>query len=138
MLDVDESKTLFIEKNPEKKNIRYCVEYVEHDKEIIDIFRSIFNELIEKQEMCSRRLIYTQTRKQCATIFNVICSELEDKVYVNCKPNPRLRIVDMFHGGTPESVKLSIPEYSQLSIPDSCLELSYALLLLVWVSIAVM
>ena len=119
MLDVDESKTLFIEKNPEKKNIRYCVEYVEHDKEIIDIFRSIVNELIEEKEMCSRRLIYTQTRKQCATIFNVICSELEDKVYVNCKPNPRLRIVDMFHGGTPDSVKKHI--VSQLSIPDSCL-----------------
>ncbi len=108
-LDVDESKTLFIEKNPEKKNIRYCVEYVEHDKEIIDIFHSIVNELIEKNYYsCSRRLIYTQTRKQCATIFNVICSELEDKVYVNCKPNPRLRIVDMFHGGTPESVKKHI------------------------------
>ncbi len=119
MLDVDESKTLFIEKNPEMKNIRYCVEYVEHDKEIIDIFRSIVNELIEKKGMCSRRLIYTQIRKQCATIFNVICSELEDKVYVNCKPNPRLRIFDMFHGGTPESVKKHI--VLQLSIPDSCL-----------------
>lgn len=119
MLDIDESETLFVEKNPAKKNIRYCVEYVESDKEIVDVFKSIINELKEKMEMCSRRLIYTQTRKQCATIFNVICSELDDKVYKDCKPNPRFRIVEMFHGGSPESVKKHI--VSQLAIPDSCL-----------------
>lgn len=119
MLDIEQSETLFIEKNPERKNIRYCVEYVESDKGILDIFLSIINELKEKKEMCSRRLIYTQTRKQCATIYNAFCSELEDKIYKNCEPNPRLRLVDMFHGGTPESVKKHI--VAQLTIPDSCL-----------------
>jgi superfamily II DNA helicase RecQ len=114
MLDIDVSETLFIEKNPERKNIRYCVEYVESDKEVIGMFYSIINELI-----CSRRLIYTQTRNQCAAIYNAFCSDLGNNIYQNCEANPRFLLVDMFHGGTPESVKKHI--VAQLAIPDSCL-----------------
>ena len=119
MLDIDVSETLFIEKNPERKNIRYCVEYVESDKEVVGMFYSIIHELIEKKETCSRRLIYTQTRNQCATIYNAFCSDLGNNIYQNCEANPRFRLVDMFHGGTPESVKKHI--VAQLAIPDICL-----------------
>jgi hypothetical protein len=119
MLYIDVSETLFIEKNPERKNIRYCVEYVESDKEVIGMFYSIINELIEKKETCSQRLIYTQTWNQCATIYNAFCSDLGNNIYQNCEANPRFRLVDMFHGGTPESVKKHI--VAQLTIPDSCL-----------------
>ena len=119
MLDIDVSETLFIERKPERKNIRYCVEYVESDKEVIGMFYSIINELIEKKETCSRRLIYTQTRNQCATIYNAFCSDLGNNIYQNCEANPRFRLVDMFHGGTPESIKKHI--VAQLAIPESCL-----------------
>ena len=70
MLDIDMSQTFFIEKNPERKNIRYCVQYVESSTEIIEIFDSVLNELIEKGENSSRRLIYSQTRNQCATMHS--------------------------------------------------------------------
>ena len=83
MLDIDMSQTFFIEKNPERKNIRYCVQYVENSTEIIEIFDSVLNELIEKRENSSRRLIYSQTRNQCATINNAFCSQLED-IPPNC------------------------------------------------------
>ena len=119
MLDIDMSQTFFIEKNPERKNIRYCVQYVESSTEIIEIFDSVLNELIEKRETSSRRLIYSQTRNQCATIYNAFCSQLEDKIYKNSEPNPRLRLIEMFHGGTPEAVKKHV--VAQLTIPDSCL-----------------
>ena len=119
MLDIDVSETLFIEKKTERKNIRYCVEYVESDKEVIGMFYSIINELIEKKETCSRRFIYTQTRNQCATIYNAFNSDLGNNIYQNCEANPRFRLVDMFHGGTPESIKKHI--VAQLAIPDSCL-----------------
>ena len=119
MLDIDMSQTFFIEKNPERKNIRYCVQYVESSTEIIEIFDSVLNELIEKRENSSRRLIYSQTRNQCATIYNAFCSQLEDEIYKNSEPTPRLRLVEMFHGGTPEAVKKHV--VAQLTIPDSCL-----------------
>ena len=119
MLDIDMSQTFFIEKNPERKNIRFCVQYVESSTEIIEIFDSVLNELIEKKENSSRRLIYSQTRNQSATIYNAFCSQLEDKIYKNSEPNPRLRLVEVFHGGTPEAVKKHV--VAQLTIPDSCL-----------------
>ena len=37
MLEIDHSETFFIEKNPERKNIKYCVEYVENTSEIASI-----------------------------------------------------------------------------------------------------
>ncbi|XP_028419127.1 uncharacterized protein LOC114544809 [Dendronephthya gigantea] len=119
MLNISESETFFIEKNPERENIRYCVEYVENDKDFEDIFHIITSELLEKKEMCSRRLIYTQTRKQCASIYNFFSSVLEDNIYMKDEQNPRFRLVEMFHGGTPESAKKHIVK--QFANPDSCL-----------------
>ena len=118
MLEIDHSETFFIEKNPERKNIKYCVEYIENTSEIASIFSSI-KELIVKKDKCPRRLIYTQTRGQCALIYNAFCSELGINNFLNSAANKRCRLVDMFHGGTPEMVKKHI--VAQLSVPDSCL-----------------
>jgi superfamily II DNA helicase RecQ len=119
MLDIDMSETFVCKKNPEQKNIKYCVEYVESKKEITEIFNSVLKELEKKKEQCPRRIIYTQTRNMCATIYNAFCSELENNIFLNCEPDPRSRLVHMFHGETPEAVKKHI--VSQLTIPDSCL-----------------
>lgn len=119
MLNINEAETLFIEKNPERENIRYCAEYVENDKEVCYIFNTTIRELQEKKELCPRRLIYTQTRKQCARIYNSFCSELGDKLYLNSEPNLKCRLVEMFHGGTPETVKQHI--VMQLGNSGSCL-----------------
>ena len=78
MLNIDESQTIFIGKNPERGNIKYCVEYVENDKNIQAIFNDIISDLLEKKEICPCILIYTQTCKQCASNFNTFCSVLED------------------------------------------------------------
>ena len=107
MLNIDESQTIFIGKNPGRANIKYCVEYVENDKDIQAIFNDIIADLLEKKEMCPRRLIYAQTREQCASIYNTFCSVLEDN-NLNYEHNPRARLVEMFHGKTPESVKKHI------------------------------
>ena len=72
-----------------------------------------------KKDKCPRRLIYTQTSGQCAVIYNAFCSELGINNFLNNETNQRFRLVDMFHGGTPEMVKKHI--VAQLTVPDSCL-----------------
>ena len=57
MLNVDESQTFFIVKNPERANIKYCVEYVDNDKDIEAIFNVVISNLLERKERCPRRLI---------------------------------------------------------------------------------
>ena len=121
MLEIDTSETFFIEKNPERENIKYCVEYVENNLEIASIFNSVIKELNERKEKCCRKLIYTQTRAQCAVIFNAFSSVLQDNIFLNGEPNPKSRLVDMFHGGTPDMVKKHIVE--QLTHSDSCLRI---------------
>ena len=61
MLNIDESQTFFIVKNPKRANIKYCVEYVDNVKDIEAIFNVVLSNLLERKETCPCRLIYTQT-----------------------------------------------------------------------------
>ena len=72
-----------------------------------------------------RRLIYCQTRKQCALIYNMFSTNLS-KLYLNESVNVKERIAEIFHGGTSDDVK----SYIVSEIP--ILKLLNALLHLVW------
>ena len=52
------------------------------------------------------------------SIYNTFCSVLEDS-NLNCEHNPRARLVEMFHGRTPETVKKHI--VMQFASIKSCL-----------------
>ena len=84
---------LLLKKNPDRENIKYCIEYIDNSIEIASIFSCVIEELKQKKERCSKRLVYTQTRVQCRTICNAFNAELG--VFVNGVPNPKSRLVEL-------------------------------------------
>ena len=54
------------------------------------------------------RMIFCQTRKQCALVYSAFKESLGDDLYVNKHFDNKKRMVEMFHAGTPESVKKHI------------------------------
>lgn len=75
MLNIDEANTFFVEKNPDHRNIRYCIEYVDINKEVHEVFDKIIRELQERKEKCAGHL---KTGKQCSSIYSSFCAELGD------------------------------------------------------------
>ena len=102
MLDIDETQLICIEKSPMKENIKYCTQYISNDCDLKLVFKFILDDLKANGQSANKRLIYCQTRKQCALIYHVLVSELEN---IN---DPKERTVEMYHAGTPEQVKAHI------------------------------
>ena len=50
-------------------------------------------------------MIFCQTPKQCALVYSAFKESLGDDLYVNRHFDSKKRLVEMFHAGTPESVK---------------------------------
>lgn len=53
-------------------------------------------------------MVFCQTRKQCALLYSLFQESLGNDFYLNGQPNPKERLMDMFHAGTPVSVKKHI------------------------------
>ena len=49
--------------------------------------------------------VFCQTRKECPLVCSTFVQNLDSDVYVDGKPNAKKRRVEMFHAGTPRSVK---------------------------------
>ena len=60
--------------------------------------------------------VFCQTRKQCALVYSMFVQSLDSDTYVDGKPNPKQRREEMFHAGTPPSVKKHVLE--NFSQPD--------------------
>ena len=108
MLDIDETQILCIENTPLKQNIRYSVQYINNDCDLKLVFKFILDDLKSNGPCAKKCLIYCQTRKQCALIYHLFISELGDHLYSDEFNNPKYRIVEMYHAGTPEPVKGNI------------------------------
>lgn len=52
-------------------------------------------------------MIFCQTRKQCA-LYSAFQDGLGTAFFLNGQPNPKERLMEMFHAGTPVSVKKHI------------------------------
>ncbi len=50
-------------------------------------------------------MIFCTTRKQCSPVYKAFAVALDEKLYLDGNKDPRKRIVDMYHAGTPEKVK---------------------------------
>ena len=96
--------TCVIEKDPNKDNLRYVVKYIENDLSLNDIFHTLISELRSKSTETEGTLVFCRTRKQCSLIFRAITAAIGNSVYYG-KASPKNRIVEMFHAGTPDSVK---------------------------------
>jgi hypothetical protein len=58
----------------------------------------------------TRTVIFCQTRRQCALIYNTFKESLGVDFYLKKDSNPKERLVEMYHSGTPTSVKKHIQE----------------------------
>ena len=90
--------------DPDRKNICYHVQLVPKVGLSI-IFDFVLKDILLKGDGSKRRLIYCQTRKQCAILFNMFVINLGKNLFSGGSSDPKMRRVDMFHGGTPDSVK---------------------------------
>ena len=104
MLNIEESDIFFIEKDPNRSNIKYCVQYIDRKTSLESIFKFILDDSEANKTEAARRLIYCQTRMQCATIFNMFYREHRAKLFLEPQNN-KAKFVEMFHAGTPKSVK---------------------------------
>ena len=107
-LDISYDKLYLVQKDPNRENIRYAVSYIENNNELSWTFASFIADLKQAGENSGQTLIFCQTRKQCVLLYNTFCEDLGDKLSSCESKSPKSRIVDMFHAGTPQSVKTHI------------------------------
>eukprot|EP00794_Sanderia_malayensis_P008513 gene8513-9426_t len=96
-------------KNPIKENQQFGICHVGNDLSLREIFSDLIHEVKEKKEETIGTIVICTARKQCSQIYQAFLSSLGDKAYLGQeKYNPRKRMTEMFHAGTPESVKMHI------------------------------
>lgn len=100
--------TFVIERSPEKQNIRFGVQYLDKNTSFASTFHSLIEEVRTKKDSCERTMIFCQTRKQCALVYNTFEESLGTDFYLHGNRNPKERLVEMFHAGTPPSVKAHV------------------------------
>ena len=93
-----------ISENPNKVNVRYCVQKLANSLPVIENFRCLIHELIHKGKGSTRTIIYCQTVKQCSHLFRMFELELGTSLY-DGERSPKNRLVEMMHSGSPVSVK---------------------------------
>lgn len=111
-LNLKNDRTCFIEQNPNKPNLCFSVQYINNSNPLESTFGSIMNELTNKGT--TRTMIFCQTRRQCAVIFTVFRRTLLGKMFVQCEENVEKRLVEMYHAGTPKTVKEHIEKNMSL------------------------
>ena len=93
-----------IEQSPDGPNLFCGMSYLDKNDEIELAFSSLISEVKELNIETAKTLIYYQTRKQCSVIFRVFEVYLGMHLY-HTSTLPKNRIVEMYHAGTPASVK---------------------------------
>ena len=104
ILQLNQLTTFVLEKDPNKDNLRYAVKYLDNDLSLQDIFHSLINEVRTQSLGTEGTLIFCRTQKQCGLIFRAFIAALGTCIYYG-KAVPRNRMVEMYHAGTPDSVK---------------------------------
>jgi len=97
-------ETTIIEKSPERSNLLYVAKYVKARMPFEHIFGGVLTELQEYGAKTDKTMIYCQTRKQATIIFRTFTAFLGGGLYHGDK-KPQNRIVELYHAGTPPSVK---------------------------------
>lgn len=98
------NKVTFVEQSPIKSNIVYSTRYMDNNSPLEVQFASLIDEIKKSSTETERTLIYCQTRKQCSIIFRMFEVFLGQGLYKG-RRSPRNRLVEMYHAGTPSTVK---------------------------------
>ena len=120
-LSLMKNSTFVLERNPDKLNIKFYVQYVKKDLEISWLFDFLIEDIRKQKTECERIIIFCQTRKQCAVVYQTFAENLGESLYVNCDGNCRQGLVDMYHAGTPALVKEHIQE--SLNNENGCIRI---------------
>ena len=107
-LNLKQSSCFILEHSPERPNVQFGVQYLDKNMPVSSTFSSLIEELRSKKLNCRRTMIFCQTRKQCALVYSAFRECLGYDFFVQKTPNNKKRMMEMFHAGTPESVKKHI------------------------------
>ena len=110
VLSIVPAETFIVEMSPERKNLRYVVQYVDNAIPISRLFQEIIAEVRKEKDKATKTLLYCQTRTQCGILWRMFKLESGIDMYLNGCPTPTGYLVQMFHAGTPESAKKMILE----------------------------
>ena len=100
---------MVIEKSPDHSNLKYSAIYIQKSHPLEKIFAEAIKGIKEHSKMAERTMIYYQTCKQRAVIFRTFTFFLGEKLFSGMK-QPQNRMVEMYHAGTPSSIKKHIVE----------------------------
>ena len=110
MLDLSVFSTFALEKPPLRGNISYHFINISKDTPLDVIFGSLIEELTTKLEKTERCIIFCQTRKQCSILYCLFTALLQGKNICRTTSKYDECLDQMFHGGSPESVKVHVGE----------------------------
>lgn len=96
-----------IEQSPDRPNLLYLVEYLDKSDGLEVQFGKLIKELKASGVKTPRTVIYCQTRKQCSILYRMFQVYLGGKFFHGAAI-PQNRLVEMYHSGTPDTVKQHI------------------------------
>lgn len=88
-------------------NLKYSAVYIQKSNPFEQIFAEAIKGIKEHGKMAEREM--SDTQAVCAVIFRTFTFFLGDKLFSEIK-QPQNRMVEMYHAGTPSSVKKHIVE----------------------------
>ena len=100
--------TFEVKKSPDRTNLKYCVQYIDKDMPLEIIFSEMIDDVKNEGTNVQRTITYCQTWKQCAILYRVFETNLGKLFYKDAVSNCKKRLVEMYHAGTPETVKKHI------------------------------
>ena len=105
MMELTVEDTFCVEKLPTRSNICYYFNYIDKNLELETVFKDLIEEVKEMKHNAKRTIIFCQTRKQCSLIYRMFHLVLGNNMFAYGTQDPTMRVVDMFHAGSPTSVK---------------------------------
>ena len=111
-----------ITESPNKTNITYSVSYINKHDKLIELFKWLTDELLEKGVDCTRTIIYCQTT-QCSTLYAVLRESLGERNFLD-PSNRCMVLIEMLHSCTPEANEREI--LNSFQQVDGCIRILVA------------
>ena len=99
-----------IERSPERPNVQFVNRYLDRHEPVCSTFSDVLSDVRRNGKTCTRTMIFCQTRNQCTNIYSAFQESLGDNLYLDNTPCVKKRLVEIYHAGTPASVKKHILE----------------------------